>query len=100
MLKNSETVTSPPVGIILIETKPGAGTVRLPGSKVFDLTEFAQSENATIPGRVILGEGQSIRVGRDSSNELMLDIQNVSRFHAMFTVANAAIRVSDLSSTN
>lgn len=89
-----------PIAVVLVEAKPGSGRIIVPGSKEISLAEFKQKENVTIPGHVVVHEGQTLRLGRDDSNEMVLDIPNVSRFHAIFSSTGSKLRVSDLSSTN
>lgn len=52
------------------------------------------------PKIVELTDKMVLRVGRDRSNELVLDLPNVSRFHALFAASASGVVLSDLSSTN
>ncbi len=96
----SDSIAPQAIAALLIEVGSHRGHVALPGSKVFNLAEFEQKENISIPGRVIISQNQTVRFGRDKSNEIMLDIANVSRLHAVFSATASGVRVSDLSSTN
>jgi adenylate cyclase len=44
--------------------------------------------------------GQTVRVGRSASNDLVLEDSKVSRFHAAFSASKSGVVVSDLSSLN
>jgi len=85
---------------VLIETAPGDGVIALPGEKPILLSRYDQQENITIPGHLVIRPGETVRLGRDRSNELVLDIPNVSRFHALLAASSSSVRISDLSSTN
>ncbi len=90
-----------PLAIVLVEAKPGSGRIVIPGAKkTISLADYQQTENVTIPEHVVVHKEKTIRLGRDASNELILDIPNVSRFHAILTSSTSSLRVSDLSSTN
>jgi predicted component of type VI protein secretion system len=49
---------------------------------------------------VPLGEGQTARLGRDPTCEIMVGSPTVSRLHASFTVADGSLWVNDLGSRN
>ncbi len=51
-------------------------------------------------GAIALRADQPLRVGRDESNELMLPMVRVSRFHAVIEYAGGGYRVTDLGSRN
>lgn len=86
--------------IFFVEAQGGHGQVKLPDSKPTLLTGYDEQQQVMIPGRVIIKEGQVVKIGRDFSNDLILDVPNVSRFHAILTAANSGVRIADLSSTN
>jgi adenylate cyclase len=50
--------------------------------------------------KISLVDGRSYRVGRAEPADLCLDDPSVSRMHALFSVSNTGVVVSDLSSTN
>jgi adenylate cyclase len=50
--------------------------------------------------QIHLKEGETLRVGRVATNDLVLDDNLVSRFHAVFNASASGIVVSDLSSLN
>jgi adenylate cyclase len=100
MQQNPKPEPAQAIAIILVEAKPGSGQIVLPGSEPILLDEYQQDENVTIPGHAVVHKGATLRLGRDSSNELILDVPNVSRFHAILTASSSGVRVSDLSSTN
>lgn len=52
------------------------------------------------PKTVELTDKMVLRVGRDHSNDLVLKLPNVSRFHALFAASTSGVVLSDLSSTN
>jgi len=90
-----------PLAIVLVEAQPGSGRIVIPGAKkTISLADYQQTENVPIPEHVVVHKEKTIRMGRDASNELILDIPNVSRFHAILTSSTTSLRVSDLSSTN
>lgn len=85
--------------IFMIEAS-GTGQIKLPQSAPTLLSNSNENESVIIPGRLEIQEGETLRVGRDMSNEVVLDIPNVSRFHAIITATSSSVRVADLSSTN
>jgi adenylate cyclase len=86
--------------ILFVEARGGHGRVKLPDSEPTLLTGYDEQQPVTIPGRVVIKEGQVVKIGRDISNDLILDVPNVSRFHAILTASNSGVRIADLSSTN
>lgn len=58
---------------------------------------FPQDETEKV---VELLEGQTFRIGRAQGNDLILDSQEISRHHALFSVSAAGVVLSDLSSLN
>ena len=61
---------------------------------------YRHTQNVTIPEHMVVYKEKTIRMGRDASNELILYIPNVSRYHAILTSSTSSLRVSDLKSTN
>ena len=101
MSPENPTESEQPLAIVLVEAQPGSGRIVIPGAKkTISLADYQQTENVTIPEHVVVHKEKTIRMGRDASNELILDIANVSRFHAILTSSTSSLRVSDLSSTN
>ncbi|MCH8126603.1 FHA domain-containing protein [candidate division KSB1 bacterium] len=95
------TESEQPLAIVLVEAKPGSGRIVIPGAKkTISLVEYRQTQNVTIPEHMVVYKEKTIRMGRDASNELILDIPNVSRYHAILTSSTSSLRVSDLKSTN
>lgn len=47
-----------------------------------------------------LKDGQSLKVGRDHNNELMVEDVGVSRMHAVFSASSSGLVVADMSSRN
>ncbi len=101
MPEENLTETAQPLAVVLVEAKPGAGRIVIPGAeKTILLADYQQVQNVSIPEHLVVHKETTIRMGRDPSNELILDIPNVSRFHAILTSSTSSLRVSDLSSTN
>ncbi len=88
--------TGAPIASLRIEADSDQGRVVLPGHEPVILTGGASK----IPGEVTLYDGTMMRVGRDKTNNLILEIPNVSRFHALLTANPAGVIVNDLQSTN
>ena len=71
-----------------------------PGMMV-TMTYQAPSEAASEPAQdVVFGEKTMIQVGRDPSNDVVLDSPTVSRYHAQFERVGQRYRVLDLRSSN
>ena len=51
-------------------------------------------------GRITLHNQTTLRIGRARSNDLALNLPNVSRFHAIFSASTSGLVLSDLASTN
>lgn len=51
-------------------------------------------------GRITLHDQTTLRIGRARSNDLALNLPNVSRFHAVFSASTSGLVLSDLASTN
>ncbi len=100
MPQDTKTLSTDAVAVVLVEAKPGKGQIVLPGLEPILLTQYQQDENVTIPEHVVIHKGETIRMGRDRTNELVLDIPRVSRFHAILNATSSGLRLSDLSSTN
>ena len=49
---------------------------------------------------ITLRDGDSLKAGRDESNDIVLDDAGVSRVHASFNVSSRGVVVADLASTN
>ena len=65
------------------------------------MTYQSPSEVASEPARdIVFGEKNLILVGRDPSNDVVLDSPTVSRFHAQFEKVGQRFRVTDLRSSN
>jgi ABC-type multidrug transport system ATPase subunit/predicted component of type VI protein secretion system len=74
-----------------------------------EILRFLTGEETRIGGRVeapveearvVQLEGDSLTVGRDPSNDVVLDDPNVSRFHAMVTRDGGRVELRDLGSRN
>lgn len=64
-------------------------------------TRFAASPQASVVAtHVIQFPGDRLTIGRDESNDVVLDDPNVSRFHAQVLRTDGQIEVRDLSSRN
>ncbi len=82
-----------------VELESGKGKIILPG--IDQITPVNNLEaGSTISENLTLRDGEMLHVGRDKLNNLILDVPNVSRFHALFTVASSQVVLSDLSSSN
>ncbi len=82
-----------------IELESGKGEIILPGKDNIT-SENNLKTGAMISEIITLRDREILHVGRDKMNNLILDVPNVSRFHALFTVASSQVVLSDLSSTN
>ncbi|MFQ5604047.1 MAG: FHA domain-containing protein [bacterium] len=100
MPNDAKTSPEQAIAIIMVEAKTSSGKIVLPNGKPMMLDQYKQMKTVTIPGHIVIRPGETLRMGRDSSNELVLDIPNVSRFHAILTATSSSVRLSDLSSTN
>ncbi|HBX69385.1 MAG TPA: ABC transporter ATP-binding protein, partial [Chloroflexi bacterium] len=64
-------------------------------------TTAVERASATISAHSIqFGERTSLQLGRDASNDIVLDTPNVSRFHAQIEKIGQRYRVRDLQSSN
>src|SRR5437867_2732183 len=63
-------------------------------------TQFAGTAPSFVTTHVIAFPGDSLTLGRDESNDVVLDDPNVSRFHAEVVRTDAGIEVRDLTSRN
>lgn len=88
------------LAFVLVEAEPGPGKIVLPGSGPILLQNFPPNQRISLDKNIVIEAGKSVRIGRDASNEVVLDIPNVSRFHAVLTATATGVRLSDLSSTN
>lgn len=100
MEKNTETLSEKALAFVLVEAEPGPGKIVLPGADPFLLKNFPPNQRISFDKHIVIEAGKSVRIGRDVSNEIVLDIPNVSRFHAVLTATATGVRLSDLSSTN
>lgn len=50
--------------------------------------------------RVVLREGQEARIGRDASNDIVVDDAGVSRVHASLSVSSTGVVIADAASLN
>ncbi|MFN8391432.1 MAG: adenylate/guanylate cyclase domain-containing protein [Bdellovibrionota bacterium] len=64
-----------------------------------DLGEV-EGEGASTRETISLGEGQVFRIGRARANDLVIENQSVSRFHAVLSASATGVVLSDLSSLN
>ena len=72
-----------------------------PGLMVSMTYRLPEVQPATIEARTIqFGERSVLRIGRDASNDIVLDAPNVSRFHAQIERVGKRYRVKDLRSSN
>ena len=67
------------------------------GPKVGHLTVFVQGSERE---KRVITAGQTIRVGREDINDLVIDEPGISRLHAAFCASGSGLAVTDLSSTN
>lgn len=88
------------IATIRIEVKTNKGFIVLPGKSPILLDENPEGETFTVPDEVKLYDGTISRIGRDKSNDIVLDVPSVSRFHALFSATSSDVTLSDLSSTN
>lgn len=88
--------TGAPIASLKIEVNADQGRVIFPGQEPVILTGGVTQ----VPGELILYDGTMVRAGRDKTNTLILEIPNVSRFHALLTANPAGVIVNDLQSTN
>lgn len=77
-----------------------------PDQKVLIATILVSSKNGELPEsysviqEIQLYTGESLRIGRSQSNDLVLADSKISRFHAILSASENGIVLSDLSSTN
>ncbi len=72
----------------------------IPGMMVSMTYEAPLQAAAKIPYVIQFGEKEKLTIGRDPHNELVLDIPNVSRFHAQITRVGRRYYITDLHSAN
>ena len=70
-----------------------------PGLMV-SMTYLAPSEALTTEQKIAFGEKTTLTIGRDAANDIVLDVPQVSRFHAQLERVGRRYRVRDLRSTN
>ena len=85
-----------PIASLKVEATSDQGRVVLPGQEPVVLN----GGTVKVPGEMTLYDGTMVRIGRDQTNNLILEIPNVSRFHALLTANPAGVIVNDLQSTN
>ena len=73
------------------QVSPSAGTAELD-----DVDGDGPTMRETIP----IYAGQAFRIGRARANDLVIENQSVSRFHAVFSASATGLVLSDLSSLN
>lgn len=83
-----------------VELESGKGQIIFSGIGQIILKYNSEAGDTKISETLTLRDGEMLHVGRDRLNNLILDVPNVSRFHALFTVASSQVVLSDLSSTN
>lgn len=83
-----------------VELESGKGQIILPGTGQITPEYNSKAGAITISENLTLHDGDILHVGRDRLNNLTLDVPNVSRFHALFTVTSSRVVLSDISSTN
>ncbi len=83
-----------------VELESGKGKIILPGTGQIAPEYNSETGAATISENLTLRDGEMLHVGRDKLNNLILDVANVSRFHALFTATSSRVVLSDISSTN
>ena len=88
--------TGAPIASLKIESDAEQGRVILPGQEPCILT----GGPTKVPGEITLYDGTMVRIGRDKTNNLVLEIANVSRFHALLTANIGGVTLNDLQSTN
>ncbi len=89
----------PIIATLRIEANLGSGEIITPDLGA-TLLSSQQGESTVLEDGVALYDKMLLRVGRARNNDLILDIANVSRFHAVFTTSHNGIVLSDLSSKN
>jgi ABC-type multidrug transport system ATPase subunit/ABC-type multidrug transport system permease subunit len=63
-------------------------------------TRMGVGSGRPLRAEVVRFDGRRLRIGRDASNDLVLDDPNVSRLHAEVVSADGAVMLRDLSSRN
>ncbi len=92
---NDQTITT-----LHVELESGKGNITLPETGQITPVHNPETGVNKISGSLTLHDGEMLHVGRDKLNNMILDVPNVSRFHALFTAAPSQVVLSDLSSTN
>ena len=91
---------NPIVAVLRIEANVKRGEIVLPDFGPTLLSSGLQGGSILLPEGVALYDKMLLRVGRAPNNDLILDIANVSRFHAVFTASTSGVVLSDLGSKN
>ena len=100
MKDRSETDGIPIIATLRIEANVTDGEIVLPDFGSTIISKGLADKNLLVREGVALYDKMLLRVGRASNNDLILDIPNVSRFHAVFTASSSGVVLSDLSSKN
>lgn len=90
----------PIIATLRIEASVSNGEIILPDFGPAMLSQNAQENSFIVPEGVALYDKMLLRVGRAPNNDLILNIGNVSRFHAVFTASSSGVVLSDLNSKN
>ena len=72
----------------------------MPGLMVSMTYQSPLQASAKIPHTVKFGEKEKLTLGRDTSNDIVLDTPNVSRYHAQMTRVGRRYYITDLRSAN
>src|SRR4051812_5764078 len=75
----------------------GSDVLRFVGGEA---TRFGRPSAPGVAAQVVQFAGRPVTLGRDPSNEVVLDDPNVSRFHAQIVPRAAGIELRDLDSSN
>jgi adenylate cyclase len=90
----------PVIATLRIEANTTDGEIVLPDFGSTILSKGLEGNRILVQEGVALYDKMLLRVGRARNNDLILDIANVSRFHAVFTASTSGVVLSDLSSKN
>ncbi|MFQ5627704.1 MAG: FHA domain-containing protein [bacterium] len=90
----------PVIATLRIEANVSDGEIVLPDFGSTILSKSLEGQKLLVQEGVALYDKMLLRVGRARNNDLILDIPNVSRFHAVFTASTSGVVLSDLSSKN
>lgn len=90
----------PVIATLRIEANVNDGEIVLPDFGSTILSKGMEGKKLLVQQGVALYDKMLLRVGRARNNDLILDIPNVSRFHAIFTASRSGVVLSDLGSKN